>query len=109
MRYRVEATERPDALYAAWGGGLFRAQRSTADGTLLLVVLPGEEAPAGFDIEIHEFEQAPAVVQLHPTGRAENIEQAAMVREQCELEIRQHAQVGKDAGYLESSAQAGTE
>jgi hypothetical protein len=30
---------------------LFRAQRSTADGTLLLVVLPGEEAPAGFDIE----------------------------------------------------------
>jgi hypothetical protein len=51
LRYRVEATERPDALYAAWGGGLFRAQRSTADGTLLLVVLPGEEAPAGFDIE----------------------------------------------------------
>jgi hypothetical protein len=59
LRYRVEAADRPDALYAEWGGGVFRAQRSTADGTVLLVALPGEEAPPGFDIE---WNGAPAKV-----------------------------------------------
>ncbi|UOZ08985.1 TNT domain-containing protein [Amycolatopsis sp. WQ 127309] len=51
MRYRVEVAERPDGLYAAWGEGTFRAQRSTTDGTVLLSVLPDDEAPDGFDKE----------------------------------------------------------
>ncbi|MEA5359822.1 TNT domain-containing protein [Amycolatopsis sp., V23-08] len=51
MRYRVEVAERPDGLYAAWGEGTFRAQRSTTDGTVLLSVLPEEEPPDGFDKE----------------------------------------------------------
>lgn len=51
MRNRVEAAGRPDALYAIWEGQVFRAQRSTADGTVLLVVLQGEQAPEGFDQE----------------------------------------------------------
>ncbi|WP_370945830.1 TNT domain-containing protein [Amycolatopsis sp. cg5] len=51
MRYLVEAAERPDGLYAVWGDRVFRAQRSTADGTLLLVTLPGEDVPAGFDVD----------------------------------------------------------
>ncbi|GAB3486936.1 TNT domain-containing protein [Amycolatopsis cihanbeyliensis] len=52
MRYRVEVADRPDALYAVWNGRVFRAQRSTADGTVLLVPLPGEEeTPEGFDTE----------------------------------------------------------
>ncbi|MBN6035613.1 TNT domain-containing protein [Amycolatopsis sp. 195334CR] len=51
MRYRIDAAERPDSLYAVWHGGVFRAQRSTADGTVLLVAQPGEEAPADFDTE----------------------------------------------------------
>ncbi|MGK3199997.1 TNT domain-containing protein [Amycolatopsis sp. MEPSY49] len=59
MRYRVEVAERPDGLYATWGEGTFRAQRSTTDGTVLLSVLPEEEAPEGFD---KEFEGRPAKV-----------------------------------------------
>jgi hypothetical protein len=51
VRYRVEAADRPDGLYAAWDGRVFQAQRSTADGTVLLVALPGEEAPEEFDTE----------------------------------------------------------
>lgn len=53
VRNRVEATDRPDALYAIWQGQVFRAQRSTADGTVLLVVLRGEQAPEGFDTEFN--------------------------------------------------------
>lgn len=49
MHYRVEAAERPDAQYTVWQGGVYRAQRSTADGTVLLVALPGEQAPPEFD------------------------------------------------------------
>ncbi|RZQ65018.1 TNT domain-containing protein [Amycolatopsis suaedae] len=52
MRYRIDAAERPDALYTVWNGQVFRAQRSTADGTVLLTTLPGEEAPADFDREV---------------------------------------------------------
>ncbi|QKV77122.1 TNT domain-containing protein [Amycolatopsis sp. Hca4] len=59
MRYRVEVAERPDGLYATWGEGTFRAQRSTTDGTVLLSVLPEEEAPDGFD---KEFDGRPAKV-----------------------------------------------
>jgi hypothetical protein len=59
VRYRVEVAERPDGLYAAWGEGTFRAQRSTTDGTVLLSVLPDEEAPEGFD---KEFDGRPARV-----------------------------------------------
>ncbi|WP_167176491.1 TNT domain-containing protein [Saccharomonospora amisosensis] len=51
MRYRVEVADRPDALYALWSGGIYRAQRSTADGTVLLVVEEGEQPPEGFDTE----------------------------------------------------------
>ncbi|PRX47696.1 uncharacterized protein DUF4237 [Prauserella shujinwangii] len=51
MRYRVEVADRPDALYALWNGRIFRAQRSTADGTVLLSALPGEEPPEGADTE----------------------------------------------------------
>ena len=59
MRYRVEASERPDGLYASWGEGTFGAQRSTTDGTVLLSVLPDEETPEGFD---KEWEGRPARV-----------------------------------------------
>ncbi|ADJ51031.1 hypothetical protein AMES_9205 [Amycolatopsis mediterranei S699] len=59
MRNRVEVAERPDGLYAAWGEGTYRAQRSTTDGTVLLSVLPEEEAPEGFD---KEFDGRPARV-----------------------------------------------
>jgi hypothetical protein len=59
VRYRVEAADRPDGLYAAWGEGTYRAQRSTTDGTVLLSVLPGEEAPEGFE---KEWEGQPARV-----------------------------------------------
>lgn len=51
MRYRVEVADRPDALYALWDGQVFQAQRSTADGTVLLVTLPDAEAPESFDAE----------------------------------------------------------
>ncbi|MGC7093254.1 TNT domain-containing protein [Amycolatopsis lurida] len=51
MRYRIDAAERPDSLYAVWHGGVFRAQRSSEDGTVLLVAQPGEEAPEDFDTE----------------------------------------------------------
>lgn len=50
MRYRVEVADRPDALYALWNGQIFRAQRSTADESVLLIARPGE-APEGFDTE----------------------------------------------------------
>ncbi|MBB4687266.1 TNT domain-containing protein [Amycolatopsis jiangsuensis] len=61
MRYRVEASERPDGLYVTLDDRTFAAQRSTTDGTLLLTVLPGEEAPEGFD---REHEGRPARVVL---------------------------------------------
>ncbi|HKS48810.1 MAG TPA: TNT domain-containing protein [Amycolatopsis sp.] len=51
MRYRVELTDRPDGLYAVWRGQVFHAQRSSADGTVLLATLPGDEAGEDFDIE----------------------------------------------------------
>ncbi|MCU1685704.1 MAG: hypothetical protein JWQ81_6443 [Amycolatopsis sp.] len=51
MRYRVDSQTRSDGLYAAWGERVFRTQRSTADGTLLLVVPAGENPPDGFDVE----------------------------------------------------------
>ena len=51
MRYRVDLAERPDGLYVVWRGELFRAQRSTADGTVLLTTLPGDKAPEDFDTE----------------------------------------------------------
>jgi hypothetical protein len=59
LRYRVEAAQRPDALYATWGERVFHAQRPTADGTLLLVTLPGEEVHDGFD---REWNGSPAKV-----------------------------------------------
>ncbi|MEU0511995.1 MULTISPECIES: TNT domain-containing protein [Amycolatopsis] len=59
MRYRVELAERPDGLYAVWQGRVFPAQRSSADGTVLLVTPPGEDAPADFD---KEFDGRPAKV-----------------------------------------------
>ncbi|WP_026453184.1 TNT domain-containing protein [Saccharomonospora iraqiensis] len=49
MRYRVEVPDRPDALYALWDGRIFRADRSTTDGTVKLVTLEGEPPPEGFD------------------------------------------------------------
>lgn len=51
MRYRVQAAERPDGLYAVWGDSVLAAQRSTEDGTLLLIAPQGEAAPDGFDRE----------------------------------------------------------
>lgn len=72
MRYRVEVADRPDALYALWDGRLFRANRSTADNTVLLVVLEGEEAPEGFDAtsegrpaKVVPAHEAPATFALH--------------------------------------------
>ena len=59
MRYRVDLAERLDGLYAVWRGQVCRAQRSTADGTVLLTALPGDEAPEDFDTE---FEGQPAKV-----------------------------------------------
>ncbi|WP_199428845.1 TNT domain-containing protein [Qaidamihabitans albus] len=59
MRYRVEVADRPDGLYALWQGRIFRARRSTTDGTVLLSTLPDEEAPEGFDTEV---DGAPAKV-----------------------------------------------
>ncbi|MTD56167.1 TNT domain-containing protein [Amycolatopsis pithecellobii] len=49
MRYRVELTDQPDGLYGVWHGRAFRAEQSTADGTLMLTAAPDEEAPEGFD------------------------------------------------------------
>lgn len=51
MRYRVELTAKPDGLYGVWHGRAFQAERSTADGTILLVAAPEEEAPEDFDTE----------------------------------------------------------
>ncbi|SFP85247.1 Protein of unknown function [Amycolatopsis arida] len=51
MRYRVEVADRPDALYAVWNGRVCRAQRSTADGTVLLTA-PAGDAPEEFDTEV---------------------------------------------------------
>lgn len=51
MGYRVEVAERPDGLYALSNGRIFGAQRSTTDGTVLLVVPEGEQAPEDFDVE----------------------------------------------------------
>ncbi|PXY31650.1 TNT domain-containing protein [Prauserella muralis] len=72
MRYRVEVADRPDGLYALWNGGIFRAQRSTADGTVLLAVRDGEETPEGFDTEwqgvpakVVPAAEAPATFGLH--------------------------------------------
>ncbi|EHR63970.1 TNT domain-containing protein [Saccharomonospora cyanea] len=72
MRYRVEVADRPDALYALWDGRIFRANRSTTDGTVLLVVPEGEETPEGFDAtsdgrpaRVVSAEEAPATFSLH--------------------------------------------
>ncbi|MEY7972403.1 TNT domain-containing protein [Saccharomonospora xinjiangensis] len=72
MRYRVEVADRPDALYALWDGRIFRANRSTADGTVLLVVPEGEEPPDGFDAvsegrpaKVVSADEAPATFALH--------------------------------------------
>lgn len=51
MRFRVDLADRPDGLYAVWQEQVFHAQRSTADGTVLLTVLAGDEAPEDFDTE----------------------------------------------------------
>ncbi|GAA5157846.1 TNT domain-containing protein [Amycolatopsis dongchuanensis] len=51
MRYRVELAARPDGLYGVWRGRAFQAERSTTDGTLLLVAAPDEDAPEDFDTE----------------------------------------------------------
>ncbi|NIH77682.1 TNT domain-containing protein [Amycolatopsis viridis] len=59
MRYRVELAHRPDGLHAVWRGRVFPAERSSADGTVLLVTPAGEDAPAGFD---EEFSGRPAKV-----------------------------------------------
>ena len=59
MRYRVELADRPDGFYAVWHGRVYPAQRSSTDGTVLLVTPPGEDAPADFD---EEFESRPAKV-----------------------------------------------
>jgi len=59
VRYRVELGERPDGLYAVWRGRACHAERSTADATLLLTALPGEEAPEDFDTE---WESRPAKI-----------------------------------------------
>ncbi|MEU6644917.1 TNT domain-containing protein [Saccharomonospora sp. NPDC046836] len=71
MRYRVEVADRPDALYALWDGQIFRAQRSTADESILLVALPGE-TPDGFDAEwngapakVVPAAEAPATFGIH--------------------------------------------
>ncbi|HEY2062943.1 MAG TPA: TNT domain-containing protein [Amycolatopsis sp.] len=62
MRYRVEAAERPDGLYATLEGRTFAAERSTTDGTLLLSLLPDDnDTPEGFD---REHEGRPARVVL---------------------------------------------
>ncbi|WP_019812509.1 hypothetical protein, partial [Saccharomonospora saliphila] len=72
MRYRVEVADRPDALYALWDGGIFRARRSSTDGTMLLVALEGEPAPEGFDAEsdgrpakVVPATEAPATFAVH--------------------------------------------
>ncbi|MFD2417990.1 TNT domain-containing protein [Amycolatopsis pigmentata] len=59
MRYRVELADRPDGLYAVWNEQVFQAQRSTADATVLLTTIPGEDPPGDFDIE---WESQPAKV-----------------------------------------------
>lgn len=51
MRYRVEVAVRPDGLYAVWGGQVYYAQRSIADGTVLLGALSDSEPPDDFDTE----------------------------------------------------------
>ncbi|NKQ53273.1 TNT domain-containing protein [Amycolatopsis sp. K13G38] len=51
MRYRVELARRADGLYGVWRGNVFEAQRSTADGTMLLVAAAGDEPPEDFDTE----------------------------------------------------------
>ncbi|GAB2979463.1 TNT domain-containing protein [Amycolatopsis acidiphila] len=59
MRYRVELTARPDGLYGVWQGRPFQAERSTADGTMLLAAAADEEAPEDFD---GEWQSRPAKV-----------------------------------------------
>lgn len=51
MRYRVELAGRPDGLYGVWQGRAYQAERSTTDGTLLLVADQDEEKPDDFDTE----------------------------------------------------------
>ncbi|WP_298179588.1 TNT domain-containing protein [Saccharomonospora sp.] len=72
MRHRVEVADRPDVLYALWDGRIFRASHSSADGTVLLVVLEDEEAPEGFDTEfdgrpakVVSQQEAPATFAIH--------------------------------------------
>ncbi|HVW42271.1 MAG TPA: TNT domain-containing protein [Amycolatopsis sp.] len=59
MRYRVELAERADGLYGVWRSQVFQAERSTADGTMLLVAVAGEDAPEDFDTE---WDRRPAKV-----------------------------------------------
>ncbi|TNC27256.1 TNT domain-containing protein [Amycolatopsis alkalitolerans] len=72
MRYRVELTGQPDGLYGVWQGRAFQAERSTADGTLLLAAAPDEEPPEDFDTEwqsrpakVIAQDQAEATFSLH--------------------------------------------
>ncbi|ASR38796.1 hypothetical protein BAY61_31610 [Prauserella marina] len=67
MRYRAEVADRPDALYALWNGQIFRAQRSTADETVLLAAPEGAEPPDDFDAQ---WQGAPAKVVPAAEARA---------------------------------------
>ncbi|MEU3272208.1 TNT domain-containing protein [Saccharomonospora sp. NPDC006951] len=67
MRYRAEVADRPDALYALWNGQIFRAQRSTADETVLLAAPEGAEPPGDFDAQ---WQGAPAKVVPAAEARA---------------------------------------
>ncbi|WP_326567354.1 TNT domain-containing protein [Amycolatopsis rhabdoformis] len=78
MRYRVEAGDRPDGLYATLEDRTFAAERSTTDGTLLLSVAPDEEAPDGFD---REHEGRPARIVL-----ANEVPATFTLRTYCEYE-----------------------
>jgi hypothetical protein len=55
----VDAASRPSGLYANWQGQTFEAQRSTADGTVLLVAASQGQAPESFD---QEWDNRPAKV-----------------------------------------------
>lgn len=52
MRHEVLPAVHPDALYASWNSAVYRAQTSTADGTVLLSAPVGAEPPEGFDLDV---------------------------------------------------------
>ncbi|MFF0144403.1 uncharacterized protein DUF4237 [Amycolatopsis sulphurea] len=95
MRYRVEASERPDGLYVQLEDRTFAAQRSTTDGTLLLTVLPDEEVPEDFDRD-HEGRPArlvlanevPATFDLRSHGEYEDELFEIAPGDQTELTLR---------------------